>query len=335
MFQMNQWYAVAWDRDIGHKPFARTICNEAIVFYRKPDRSLVAMEDCCPHRLLPLSKGYVDGEKLVCGYHGIAFTEGGQCVHMPNQEAIHRDAKVKAYQVAERNRFVWVWIGDGEMADESKIPNMPWCSSDDWTFDGGTYNVRCDYRLLVDNLMDLSHETYVHATSIGQHEINETQPTVTADDSSVTVSRWMLDIVPPPFWSHNFKTKAKCDRWQSCVFTLPANVFIDVGVALAGTGAPEGDRSQGITGTVIDLMTPETETSCHYHWGFARDFEIRDQGLTDRIREAQGGVFMEDVAVLEEQQRSIEAHPERKLVNFNIDAGGVRARQLIDRALAG
>jgi len=194
--------------------------------------------------------------------------------------------------------------------------------------------VHCDYRLLIDNLMDLSHETYVHGNSIGQHEINETQPTVTADANSVTVLRWMLDIVPPPFWSHNFKTTEKCDRWQSCVFTLPANVFIDVGVALAGTGAPEGDRSQGITGTVINLMTPETETTCHYHWGFARDFEIGDQGLTERIREAQSGVFMEDVDILETQQRNIEARPDRKLISFNIDAGGVRARKLIERALA-
>jgi vanillate O-demethylase monooxygenase subunit len=66
----------------------------------------------------------------------------------------------------------------------------------------------------------------------------------------------------------------------------------------------------------------------------ARDFEVKDQGLTCRIREAQGGVFAEDIVVLEAQQANIDRRPDRQLRNFNIDAGGVRARRLIDKALA-
>jgi phenylpropionate dioxygenase-like ring-hydroxylating dioxygenase large terminal subunit len=57
----------------------------------------------------------------------------------------------------------------------------------------------CNYQLLVDNLMDLSHETYVHPSSIGQHEIVEAPIKAISDDTSVTVTRWMHDIVPPPF----------------------------------------------------------------------------------------------------------------------------------------
>ncbi len=333
MFPRNQWYAAAWDRDVGQKPFARTICNEAIVMYRKPDRSLNAMEDLCPHRLLPLSKGYVDGEKLVCGYHGLTFGDGGRCVHMPNQDTIHPEAHVKGYPIAEKHRFVWIWIGDSELADEDKIPDMHWCDSPEWAFDGGTMKVNCDFKLLVDNLMDLSHETYVHASSIGQHEINEVPAKTTATQETATIQRWMMDVVPPPFWEHNFRSNMQVDRWQSCEFSLPANVVIDVGVAKAGTGAVDGDRSQGISARVIDIMTPETETTTHYHWGFARDFEIHDQGLTTRIRDAQNGVFNEDLDVLENQQIAILKHPERKLLNFNIDSGGIRARKIIEKAI--
>ncbi|PLX35923.1 MAG: Rieske (2Fe-2S) protein [Hyphomicrobiales bacterium] len=333
MFIQNRWYAVAWDHEIKHAPFGRMICGEKIVFYRKPDRSVVALEDCCPHRLLPLSKGKVEGERLVCGYHGIAFAEGGKCVHMPNQESINPNTDIRAYPVTERYRFVWVWIGDPALADEAKLPNMPWCEDDGWAFDGGTYHIGCDYKLLIDNLMDLTHETYVHPSSIGQEEITETPIETKSDGESVTVSRWMHDIAPPPFWAHNLRSTANCDRWQICRFELPANVFIDVGVALAGTGAPEGDRSQGVSATVVDLMTPETETTTWYHWGFARDFEVKDQGLTLRIKEGQGKIFAEDLDVLEEQQRNIIARPDRKLLTFNIDAGGVRARRIIERVL--
>ena len=212
MFLQNRWYAVAWDHEITGKPLGRTICGEKIVFYRKADRSVVALEDCCPHRLLPLSKGFVKNDQLVCGYHGITFGDEGQCVHMPNQEAINPNAHIRPYPVAQRYRFVWVWIGEAALADESKLPHMPWCEGEDWAFDGGTYHIGCDYKLLVDNLMDLTHETYVHPSSIGQEEITEAPIETTSDSETVTVSRWMYDIAPPPFWAHNLRSTAQVDR---------------------------------------------------------------------------------------------------------------------------
>jgi vanillate monooxygenase len=335
MFPRNFWYVAAWDHEITQKPFARTICGEDIVFFRKSDRSIVALEDCCPHRLLPLSMGFVQNDRLVCGYHGLEFGADGACLHMPNQERIPSQICARAYPVAERHRFVWIWIGDIELANEDDIPDLHYCSDPDWAFDGDMYHVQCDYRLLVDNLMDLTHETYVHPTSIGQQEIAETPIEASHDDKSVTLTRWMLDIKPPPFWASNLKSDDPCDRWQICNFTLPANVMIDVGVAKTGTGAAEGNRSQGVSGMVVDLMTPETETSTWYFWGMARDFEVTDQGLSRRIKDAQSQVFGEDIDVLESQQRNIEARPNQKLVNFNIDVGGVRARRLIDKAMEG
>jgi len=334
MFLQNCWYAVAWDYEIRQAPFARTICNEEIVFYRKPDRGLVALEDCCPHRLLPLSSGRVDGAHIVCGYHGLTLDGNGTCIAMPHQENVCGKKLAKSYPVAERHRFVWVWIGDPALADTNSIPDLHWCSNPDWAHDGGSYHVACDYRLLIDNLMDLTHETYVHPTSIGQVEITESPMQTTSDDNTATVTRWMRNIKPPPFWAANLKSNAACDRWQICNFSLPANVLIDVGVALAGTGAPDGDRSQGITGIVIDLMTPETETTTWYHWGMARNFETDNQALTVQIRDAQAAVFAEDIAVLEAQQRSISARPERNLCNFKIDKGGVAARRILEKHIA-
>jgi vanillate O-demethylase monooxygenase subunit len=141
----------------------------------------------------------------------------------------------------------------------------------------------------------------------------------------------MHNIEPPPFWANMIKTTEACDRWQICRFVPPSNVFIDVGVALAGTGAPQGDRSKGITGLVIDLITPETETSCWYFWGMARNFNIDDAGLTADIIKNQGAVFAEDEVVLEAQQRSISRNPAHRLVNLDIDRGGSYVRKVIGR----
>lgn len=333
MFLQNYWYVAAWDYEVAGKPLGRTICGEKVVLYRTPDRSVVALEDCCPHRLLPLSSGFVKGDNIVCGYHGLEFDCTGACTHMPNQETIHPKATVIAYPVIEKHRFVWVWIGDADKADESLIPAFDYLSSPEWCFDGGYYPMQCNAQLLVDNLMDLTHETYVHPSSIGQHEITETPIKTSSDEHEAVVSRWMNDIPPPPFWAHNLKSTENVDRWQIGHFSLPANVMIDVGVAPTGTGAPQGDRSKGVSAWVVDLMTPETETTCHYFWGFCRDFEIHDEGLTLRIKDGQGGIFAEDLAVLEAQQNNILERPDRSLINFNIDAGGVLARRLVDRAM--
>jgi vanillate O-demethylase monooxygenase subunit len=334
MFLRNFWYAIAWDSDIKHAPFARTVCGERIVLYRQTNGQISAFEDCCPHRLLPLSMGFLKGEHLVCKYHGLEFDECGRCVWMPGQEGVRKDVNIAVYPVVERHRFVWIWIGDPALADESKIPDLHWCSDPNWVFEGSTYHIKCHYQLLVDNLMDLSHETYVHPSSIGQHEIVEAPIKTTSDEHSVTVTRWMFGIDPPPFWSANLKSREKCDRWQICHFSLPSNVMIDVGVALAGTGAPKGDRSKGVTGIVVNVMTPETEASTWYHWGMVRDFQTDDRGLTLRIRDGQAAVFAEDLQILEGQQENIDRRPDRHMINLKIDSGGVHARRIIERELA-
>jgi vanillate O-demethylase monooxygenase subunit len=334
MFLKDVWYAFAWDSEIKHAPLARTICGVPIVLYRQTNGAISAFEDCCPHRLLPLSKGYLKGDHLVCKYHGLEFDACGECVWMPGQEGVRKETKIQTYPVAEKHRFVWVWIGDPKLANEEKIPDLHWCSDPDWVFEGSTYHINCHYQLLVDNLMDLSHETYVHPSSIGQHEIVEAPIKVASDDSSVTVTRWMYNIDPPPFWAANLKSQKKCDRWQICQFSLPSNVMIDVGVALAGTGAPQGDRSKGVTGIVVNVMTPETETSTWYHWGMARNFQTDDRGLTFRIRDGQAAVFAEDLDILEAQQQNILLRSDRELLSLKIDAGGVHARRIMDRELA-
>jgi vanillate O-demethylase monooxygenase subunit len=57
--------------------------------------------------------------------------------------------------------------------------------------------------------MDLTHEEFVHGSSIGQAELSEASFITTHDEKTVTVTRWMTGIKPPPFWSKNIKDKGK------------------------------------------------------------------------------------------------------------------------------
>ena len=253
---------------------------------------------------------------------------------MPSQETINPSACVRAYPVAERHRFVWVWPGDPAHADPALIPDLHWNLDPAWAGDGGTIHVKCDYRLVVDNLMDLTHETYVHGSSIGNSAVAEAPFETTHGERTVTVTRWMEGIEPPPFWAAQLGKPGLVDRWQIIRFEQPCTIAIDVGVAPAGTGAPRGDRSQGVNGYVLNTITPETSGSCHYFWAFARNYKLADQALTTQLRQGVSGIFKEDEEILEAQQKAMNENPDRVFYNLNIDSGSMWARRLIDKAIA-
>lgn len=330
----NAWYVVAWDSEVDRSPLARTICGVPMVLYRKLDRAVVALRDACPHRLLPLSMGIKEGDSIRCRYHGLKLGPDGVAEEMPlKTDRVNTAICVESYAVAEKHRFVWIWIGDKAKADEALIPDLWPCSAAGWTFDGGYYPIKCDFRLVIDNLMDLTHETHVHAGSIGQPELMHAPIDTRVEGDAVYVTRWMPNIDPPPFWRDALGSEGPVDRWQICHFIAPSAVIIDVGVAPVAAGASVDSHDQGVRGFVIDVMTPASATETHYFWGMARNFDIADQGFTARFKAQQGGVFMEDVEVLEAQQRSIAANPDLKLTAFSIDQGGVRVRQIINRLI--
>jgi len=330
----NAWYVAAWDAEVDQAPLARTICGVPMVLYRKLDRSVVAMRDACPHRLLPLSLGIREGDSIRCKYHGLKLGPDGAAQEMPiRTDPVNRAICAQTFVTHERHRFVWVWIGEKERADPALIPDLWPCSAPGWVFDGGYYPIACDYRLMIDNLMDLTHETHVHAGSIGQPEIMEAPIETEVGNGVIQVRRWMPGVDAPPFWRGALKRDGLVDRWQICDFLLPAAVMIDVGVAPVGAGATLEDHDQGVRGMVVDFMTPESETSHHYFWGMARNFEIDDAGFTARFKRQQGGVFAEDREILEAQQASILANPDMRLQAYRIDEGGTRARALIARTI--
>lgn len=331
-FIRNRWYVAAWDGEIANAPLSRKICGKPIVMYRKLDGSVVALRDACPHRLLPLSLGFREGDNIRCKYHGMVVTPEGKPCEMPmTQERVNEALTTPVYPALEKHRYVWVWIGEPDKADPALVPDFWPCSADGWVFDGGYLHVECDYRLFIDNLMDLTHETYVHMGSIGQKELMEAPLDTRVEGNEVFLSRWMPNIDVPPFWRDALKQDGKVDRWQICQFLEPCSVIIDVGVSPVAAGDTLESHDSGVRGFVIDSMTPETETTSHYFWGMARNFDVEDAGVTARIKAGQQRIFLEDVEILERQQKSIAENPDMQLRVLSIDSGGAHARRILER----
>lgn len=335
MFIRNAWYVAASAAELGTRPLGRTICSQPLVFFRNVAGQAVALEDWCPHRGAPLSLGRLVEGRLICGYHGLEMGCDGRTVSMPGQR-VRGFPPILSFPVAEYAGFVWVWPGEPALADRGALPKLPWADQPGWAFGGGQYHVRCNYRLMIDNLMDLTHETYVHADSIGQNEIDETPSSTRSEGDSVTTSRLMTGVTAPPFWqaamqAHGLDPEAPVDRWQVCRFSPPSHVMIEVGVALAGRGAREAPPASRVSSMVVDFITPENEDSMWYFWGMARDYRPQDDGLTERIREGQERIFGQDIEVLERQQANLRRWPQRRMMSLNIDSGSVMARRIIDR----
>ncbi|MFH8413215.1 aromatic ring-hydroxylating dioxygenase subunit alpha [Streptomyces collinus] len=339
MFPLNAWYAAAWDTEVGRTLLPRTICDRPLVLYRTTSGDAVALADACWHRLVPLSMGELHGDELICGYRGLAYGPNGRCTRMPAQETVNPSAAVASHPVVERHRFVWVWLGDPAAADPDLVPDLHWNDDPQWAGDGESILLDCDYRLVLDNLMDLTHEQFLHADSLASDELSEAEPDVAHDEHSVTLTRWMRGIEAPPFLAVQLRRKnpahdGPVDRWQVIRFTAPSTITIDVGVAPTGTGAPEGDRSAGVNGYVLNTVTPAAAGTCHYFWAFTRNHRLHDQSLTTLLRNSVSRVFGQDTEMLNAQQRAIEANPGHEFYNLNIDVGGMWVRRIIDAKVA-
>ncbi len=331
MFLRNGWYSAIWSRELKDKPVGKTFLNEKVVLFRNDRGQVGALEDCCCHRAAPLSLGEVSGATLACGYHGLKFDVTGRCVEVPGQSEVPSGAKVRSYPVHEKNNVVWIWMGDAAKADTAKIPDMPWLSDPKWATTPGNLHVKTNYQFIIDNLLDLTHVTYVHKNTLAGDPREATTPTKTERlNDGVRVGRWMIDFVPPPLFAKAGNFTSNVDRWQHVTWHPPGIVYLDVGCAKTGTGAPQGDRSQGISIWSSHLITPETEHSSHYMFCFARDFKVDDPEMSRMLYEGSKATFTEDADILEAVQTNRTGGSLDGLIHITADAAQLQARRMLN-----
>ncbi len=334
MYLENCWYVAAWDHELGAAPLARRLLDRPVVLYRRSDGRPAALEDRCCHRGAPLSRGEVLGDYLQCGYHGLVFDASGQCVDVPSQNIVPPGATVRSYPVVERYRWIWFWPGDPSRADPAKIPDLFWNDRPGWAATGAYHRVAADYRLMIDVQLDATHVTYVHPETLGSDAVQATPPTVRRGGGRIAIDRWLLGVESPPIWVLAGGFAGPVDRWILSTYVPPAGCLFDIGAADAGTGAPEGRRSRGITNRASHFATPETAQSCHYFWMFARDYRLDDAALDARMKTAIRQTFREDVEVVEAQQRGLDGARTDGQIDVNADMTTIQARSLLDGMIA-
>lgn len=328
MFVRNAWYVIAWSEEVNRRPLHRTVLGEDVVLYRRQDGTPVALADRCAHRAYPLSAGHLVGDNLQCGYHGFEFDSTGVCVRVPAQERIPPRARVRVYPLVEAHRWIWIWMGDPDKAS-TPVPDTHWMTDPAWDRVTHTRMIQCGADLLHDNLLDLTHEAFLHQSSIGDEAVYENGVTVEVDGTTVSVDRFMPSCHPSPLFAKVTGTSL-VDRWHTTEFQMPSVHIIHAGVV-----EPGGKREDGYLLEVLNAITPQTDTTTWYFYAFCRNFAVGDEQINDTLRESLGAVLDEDADALALQQQRMANRPaELADVLIGQDAGVAKARRILAKMIA-
>jgi vanillate O-demethylase monooxygenase subunit len=331
----NAWYVAAWSHEIeAAKPFAVSILDEPIVIYRSESGRLVALEDRCVHRLAPLSLGRCEGERLRCMYHGLLYDPDGAVAEIPGQDLVPRNARVRAYAIADRHDWVWVWMGDAALADEALIPPAVGLGDPDYILGHGHLDYEAEARLINDNLLDFSHLSYVHANSFGAGpEFAESLPKLEPLERGVRYSRWMPDTLG----QSSRKSSVPIDSYMTYDFLIPGVLLMWSGNYPQGTArkldfaAPALEDAQaGVTFTSQAVTPLSAKTSrFFFRWGPRRGHG--DEALRDSLMQLAGVAFGEDKTMIEAQQKVIDRSPNTRIMPTAHDKGVTIFTRLVER----
>ena len=329
-FVMNDWYVAAFGDEIKDKLLARTLLGRRLVFYRTADQRVVALEDRCPHRSMPLSAGTLDKDTVVCAYHGFRFNSEGDCIEVPSQTTCPKNVGIKAYRTFERGPVVWIWMGEAEEADLSKLPEQDWMEDPLWKHSKGYLSLPASYIRLHENLLDLTHLSFLHAKSFGTPDYAKASFESEIGDGRFALLRNVVPTTLPPVWAIPTGLTGQGQAARIVRSEFMSLGMHEVSVTFYDCHLPQSDRPEFRIRTA-HMPTPETATTTHYFIVHGRDFAQKDEHTTRFMHDQLFVAFQEDVDGLALQEQSLAHTRPEDLYEFSVasDAPAVAMRRYV------
>jgi vanillate O-demethylase monooxygenase subunit len=324
-YPFNCWYVAATSGEVGQGLLARRLLDKPVVLYRKHSGDVVAMEDRCIHRAYPLSAGRLDGDRVVCGYHGFTYDSEGCLLDVPSQENVPPGARVRSYPVHEQSPFVWIWLGDPGVAALRPPPKVPWyADGSGWGSTTEVLHVEANYLLLHEHYLDLTDVFVMHPEAVPPDiEVLPQLDEVEVSERSVSYSRML--------------PTSRLAGWEAEATGLPADT--------AGIRREEGtfvspalhvqhyviDPEQGRAHDLLRIQgfTPESPTATHVFLQMARNYAVDDERVAEFLRTMFHEWAIRDSVVLETiQRRLVDEIVSRRDINVKADRAAVRARRI-------
>jgi vanillate O-demethylase monooxygenase subunit len=329
----NGWYCAATSAEVGDKPFARRILGLPVLLVRDSSGRVQAMSDMCPHRFAPLHKGVRMGDAVECPYHGLRFDlTSGRCVHNPHGDGrIPDTARIPKFPVEERQEVVWIWPGDPQLATPDSIPDLQLFAPGASGRVAGCMTMQVDYRLVLDNLLDLSHAVYLHAGTLAPSRAKREVTNINGE-TSIRVNSVMRDVATPSSLGLYFPA-ARGDVHSHIEWMAPGT--FRQGLTITEVGA---DPEAGAITRNAHLITPETERSTHYFWFHSRNRLADNQSIDEGTRAILSKAFLTEDEPMIAACQSYQAGREffsLTSVFLPTDRAGTRCRRIMERLIAG
>jgi vanillate O-demethylase monooxygenase subunit len=331
-FVKNSWYVAGWSRDFGDDLRALEITGQRLVMFRTIAGKVKALEDRCPHRLLPLSKGKRIDDTIQCGYHGMTFDGDGKCVRVPGQENTPSSAFVETFPIEERHGIVWIWMGDPELADRSTVFDIAEFSDAGWhPHHGDALHIEANYLNVAENLVDPAHVSFVHPTTLGSAASENVPVHVSTAGKVISAWRWIRDAAPIGFFQKFGGFSGNVDRWHYYHLHLPSTAVIDFGSIATEANCAEEDRDQGVRIFALHFVTPVNENHTIDHWMHLRNTSLGDEAASAQMDQV---AFAEDKEILEAVHQSEQQPQRRRPIRVAIDKAPTVYRKRIRDLIA-
>lgn len=159
------WFQVAYADELGRgdvKPLK--YFGQDLVLFRTEDGQAVLLDAHCPHLGAHLGYGgKVSGDSIVCPFHAWEYDCTGQCTKVPYGTRQPKAARVRAWNLIERNGLLMTWYHPDGDEPKWEIPALPEYNSDEWTdYTIRRWKIRTRNQEMAENAVDTQHFHYVH-----------------------------------------------------------------------------------------------------------------------------------------------------------------------------
>jgi phenylpropionate dioxygenase-like ring-hydroxylating dioxygenase large terminal subunit len=338
----NAWYVAGLSHEfpVGQLQ-GQVIAEKPLVMWRSAEGTVVAFDERCRHKRMPLSQGrLVEGDLLECAYHGLCYDATGQCVRVPSHPDGHipREARLRRFPLVEQDGLVWVWPGDPAGSATARPPRVAEIADPKWeTADTGPMPVPANTLLLIENLLDISHFYPLHDGNIGDVENSripvELQEGTREGNLYVGTVRSVRGYRQPPYLEDYFGYDV-VDRDHTHFMLSPALTRVEMRVWPAGR---HGEASVECGYVIIHTHTPVDRRN--HIWRLIINMPAGQKCKSDpsksavaRFMETFPAVIAEDRWALEKQQQMYDYPDDGYFEVFlRPDTALRKARQILTR----
>jgi vanillate O-demethylase monooxygenase subunit len=317
------WYVGATSGEVTNVPVGRRLLDTDIVLWRSASGAVHAFEDRCAHRAFPLSRGRVDGDRLICAYHGCTYGADGSCEHVPTQAEVPVGMRVRSFPILEISPYVWIWPGSPAAASAARPPRTQWLSDPEWSTFADTWRLSANYMMIHENYLDFTYAPMVHPREVppevdrlpvfDEVEVTETTVGYSRTIASASLAEWEAEAT-------GLDRAQRYPRREGGTFASPA-------MHIQRWEINAGDRTYAHIRT--HALTPETPTSTHVFMQASRNYAV-DRGIvTSVLQSLLHDLKSREADIVETAAAHAGYDGWKSGVEFQADAAALRARRIV------